>query len=187
MLDGECVGLVGADEDCFCLAVPVADLHAREGGGPFGDDGGVQGLAGAAGVFECEGREGVVGDQGAVFVEDELAVDGWWCAEGCDGEFVEDFECASSGESEAVVVDEEGGAAVPRAEEGPGGFGPALFGQVPVEGLHGWRTETEPVCASQGVGERVGDLVVEDKFGWAGCSGGEEREGWGGWIESRGG
>ena len=75
-----------------------------------------------------------------------MAVDCGRGAQRADGELVQDLEGAGRGEGAAVVVDEERGAVGEGAEEGPGGFGPALFGEVPVDGVGTWG-EAEPVGA----------------------------------------
>lgn len=70
-------------------------------------------------------------------------------------------------EGAGVVFDEEGGAAVPGAEVGPGCFCPALLCEGPVD--FAW-CEAEPVFSGDRGGERVGDVVVEDHLWGAGCA-----------------
>ncbi len=55
-------------------------------------------------------------------VEHKLAVSRRRCTEACDGKTVEDFKRSLAVEGTSVVVDEEGAAAVPGSEEGPGTF-----------------------------------------------------------------
>lgn len=114
------------------------------------------------------------GKERPILIEHQLPVHGRWGAQCRDGKPVQHLQCPPSAECLSVVVHEQRGAAVPRAEERPRCFRPPLLRQIPV--YLPW-PELQPMHSRQGVGERIRGLRVQHDFRRPGCSRGEEREG----------